>query len=61
MLLERRARLVRFTPRGQDVIAVARSVEVQVEAEWTKHLGKRGAQQLRHQLTRLREVTDPYL
>ncbi|NUR29435.1 MAG: MarR family transcriptional regulator [Catenulispora sp.] len=55
-----RARLVRFTERGEGVIAVARRVEVEVEAEWTKHLGKRGAEQLRTQLTRLREITDPY-
>lgn len=55
-----RARLVKFTPRGETVIAVARQVEAQVEAEWTKHLGQRGADHLRHQLTRLREITDPY-
>ena len=55
-----RARLVTFTERGESVIAVARRVEVEVEAEWTKHLGKRGTEQLRTQLTRLREVTDPY-
>lgn len=55
-----RARLVRFTPRGEAVIAVSRGVEVQVESEWTQHLGKRGAEQLRHQLERLREITDPY-
>jgi DNA-binding MarR family transcriptional regulator len=55
-----RARLVKFTDRGKGVIAVARRVEGEVEAEWTKHLGKRGAEQLRTQLTRLREITDPY-
>ncbi|MEY9837915.1 MarR family winged helix-turn-helix transcriptional regulator [Streptacidiphilus sp. EB103A] len=56
-----RARLVQFTERGAAVVRVAREVEVSVEAEWTKHLGKRGSDQLRHQLTRLREITDPYL
>jgi hypothetical protein len=32
-----------------------------VEAEWTKHLGKQRMHQLRQILTRLRQVTDPYL
>jgi hypothetical protein len=34
--------------------------EAQVEAEWTQHLGKQAANQLRRALTRLREITDPY-
>lgn len=55
-----RARLVQIAPRGEAAIAVARTVEVEVEAEWTVHLGKRGASQLRRALTRLREITDPY-
>jgi DNA-binding MarR family transcriptional regulator len=55
-----RARLVRFTERGESVVAVARRVEIEVEAEWAKHLGKRGTEQLRAQLTRLREIADPY-
>jgi DNA-binding MarR family transcriptional regulator len=55
-----RARLVRMAPRGEAVIAVARAVEAEVEAEWTRHLGKRAATQLRNALTRLREITDPY-
>lgn len=55
-----RARLVRFTERGEGVIAVARRVEAEVEGEWTKHLGKREADQLGTQLTRLREIADPY-
>ena len=55
-----RARLVRFTKRGLAVVAIARRAEVETEAEWVKHLGARGADQLRRQLTRLREITDPY-
>jgi len=55
-----RARLVQIAPRGEAVVAVARVVEAEVEAEWTRHLGKRAAGQLRHALTRLREITDPY-
>ncbi|MEV4642988.1 MarR family transcriptional regulator [Actinoplanes sp. NPDC049548] len=55
-----RARLVRMAPRGEAVVAVAREVEVRVEAEWTRHLGKRATAQLRSALTSLREITDPY-
>ncbi|MEV8503324.1 MarR family transcriptional regulator [Actinoplanes sp. NPDC051475] len=55
-----RARLVRMAPRGEAVVAVARQAEARVEAEWTRHLGKRGTAQLRAALTSLREITDPY-
>ncbi len=55
-----RARLVQIAPRGQAAVAVARAAEAEVEAEWTRHLGKQGASQLRRALTRLREITDPY-
>ncbi|MGW9193660.1 MarR family winged helix-turn-helix transcriptional regulator [Micromonospora chersina] len=55
-----RARLVQIAPRGQAAVAIARTVEAEVEAEWTRHLGKQGASQLRRALTRLREITDPY-
>ena len=55
-----RARLVQIAPRGEVAVAVARAAEAQVEAEWTRHLGKQGAGQLRRALTRLREITDPY-
>ena len=55
-----RARLVRIAERGRSVIALAREVEAQVEAEWTAHLGEETTAQLRAALVRLREVTDPY-
>jgi DNA-binding MarR family transcriptional regulator len=55
-----RARLVRIAPRGQAAVEVARKAEAEVETEWTRHLGKHGAAQLRRALTRLREITDPY-
>jgi DNA-binding MarR family transcriptional regulator len=55
-----RARLVRIAARGEAAIAVARVAEAEVEAEWTRHLGKPAATQLRKALTRLREITDPY-
>lgn len=56
-----RARLVRMAARGEAVLAVARVAEAEVEAEWLQHLGKRDADHLRRALTRLREITDPYL
>ena len=55
-----RARLVRIAERGQAAIEVARRTEAEVEAEWTLHLGRAGAGQLRRALARLREITDPY-
>ena len=55
-----RARLVQIAERGQELVAVARRVEAEVEAEWTAHLGEEATAQLRATLTRLREVTDPY-
>ncbi len=55
-----RARLVRIAARGHAAGAVARVIEAEVEAEWTRHLGKRDAGHLRRALTRLREITDPY-
>ncbi|UOY03326.1 MarR family winged helix-turn-helix transcriptional regulator [Blastococcus sp. PRF04-17] len=55
-----RARLVRIDERGQQVVALARQVEAEVEAEWTAHLGPETTAQLRAALERLREVTDPY-
>jgi DNA-binding MarR family transcriptional regulator len=51
---------VRIAPRGEAAIAVARAAEAEVEAEWTRYLGKQGANQLRRALTRLRQITDPY-
>ena len=55
-----RARLVQIAPRGEAAVAAARDAEAEVEAEWTRHLGKQGTSQLRRALTRLREITDPY-
>jgi hypothetical protein len=51
---------VQIAPRGQAAVAVARAVEADIEIEWTRHLGKRAATELRRALTRLREITDPY-
>ncbi len=56
-----RARLVRIAERGQAAIPVASAVIAAIEAEWTAHLGQRRMAALRDALTRLREITDPYL
>jgi DNA-binding MarR family transcriptional regulator len=55
-----RARLVQIDERGLEVVALARRVEAEVEAEWTAHLGEEATAQLRAALERLREITDPY-
>ncbi|MGY1637552.1 MarR family winged helix-turn-helix transcriptional regulator [Geodermatophilus sp. SYSU D00742] len=57
---DRRARLVQMADRGQRVVALARQVEAEVEAEWTAYLGEETTAALRAALTRLREVTDPF-
>jgi DNA-binding MarR family transcriptional regulator len=55
-----RARLVQMAERGDRVVALARRVEAEVEAEWTAYLGEEATGRLREALTRLREITDPY-
>ncbi|WP_432948000.1 MarR family winged helix-turn-helix transcriptional regulator [Kribbella sp. CA-253562] len=55
-----RARLIRFTPKGQTAADRAREVVTRVEQNWTEHLGPELAGALRQALTKLREVADPY-
>src|SRR3954449_11096694 len=55
-----RARLVRITSRGYDVIRVASAVQRGIEDEWTRHLGPERTEELRRSLLRLREITDPF-
>jgi DNA-binding MarR family transcriptional regulator len=55
---DRRARLIRITPRGRDVVAVALDVQRQIEAEWEVRLGPRRMADLRDTLEELREITD---
>ena len=55
-----RARLVQIADRGRAALDVARRVETEVEAEWTRHLGRQATHQLRRALVTLREITDPY-
>lgn len=56
-----RARLIRFTPRGRAVVALARAAQHEVEQEWHAHLGAKRTAALLDTLTRLRSITDPYL
>jgi DNA-binding MarR family transcriptional regulator len=55
-----RARLVQIAERGSAAVAVARAAEMEVEADWARHLGLQTTRQLRQALSRLREVADPY-
>lgn len=55
-----RARLIRFTQKGQAASEQAREVVMGVEQEWNDYLGPELAACLREALTRLREITDPY-
>jgi DNA-binding MarR family transcriptional regulator len=50
---DRRAKLVRATPRGRQVYAIAREVVSDLEAEWGRRLGKRRLRQLRELLEAL--------
>ena len=56
-----RARLIRFTAKGHDVIAVARTAQQAVEQGWREHLGATRSEALHDALVGLREITDPYL
>lgn len=56
-----RARLVRVAERGAAAVQVGAAVIAEVEAEWTAYLGGERMSQLRDALTRLRQITDPYL
>ncbi len=55
-----RARLITITDKGREAIALARTVEARVEAEWKARLGEDGVEELRALLLRLREIVDPY-
>jgi DNA-binding MarR family transcriptional regulator len=50
---DRRAKLVRATPRGKLLYEIAREVIAEIEAEWTKRLGKAKMRQLRQLLEEL--------
>lgn len=55
-----RARLVRVTTLGQELVRITLPAVREVEQQWAAHLGPRRTRQLREALTSLREITDPY-
>ena len=55
-----RARMVRITPYGYDVIRIATDEQTKIEGEWVAHLGQAATEELRRVLLQLREITDPY-
>ncbi len=50
---DRRAKLVRATPRGRQLYAIAREVVAEIEAEWTQRIGKAKMRRLRELLEEL--------
>ncbi|MGN0101055.1 MAG: MarR family winged helix-turn-helix transcriptional regulator [Dietzia sp.] len=54
-----RARLVRLTARGRELVPVARAAERRIDAEWRAHLGPETMDQLRAALLELRGLVDP--
>ena len=50
---DRRAKLVRATRRGKQLYAIAREVVAEIEAEWTRRLGKAKMRRLRELLEEL--------
>jgi DNA-binding MarR family transcriptional regulator len=55
---DRRAKLVRATPRGKELYGIAREVVAELEAEWTRQLGKAKMRQLRELLAELNAALD---
>jgi DNA-binding MarR family transcriptional regulator len=52
-LSDRRAKLVRATPKGKQLYEIAREVVAEIEAQWTRRLGKAKMRQLRELLEQL--------
>jgi DNA-binding MarR family transcriptional regulator len=55
---DRRARLVRATARGRELYVVAREFVAELEAEWTRKLGRQKMRQLRSLLEELNGAID---
>lgn len=54
-----RARRVRLTPRGRELVPMARAEERRIDAEWREHLGDERMAVLRAALADLRGLVDP--
>jgi DNA-binding MarR family transcriptional regulator len=57
---DRRARLVRLTPRADRVVSTANAEVERVLAEWVDHVGADRLRQMYETLRDLREITDPW-
>jgi DNA-binding MarR family transcriptional regulator len=57
---DRRARLVRLTPRADRVVSVANAEVERVLAAWADHVGAARLRQVYETLLDLREITDPW-
>jgi DNA-binding MarR family transcriptional regulator len=57
---DRRARLVRLTPRARRVVSVANAAVERALAEWADHVGADRLQQVYETLHDLRELNDPW-
>ncbi|WP_245672858.1 MarR family winged helix-turn-helix transcriptional regulator [Aldersonia kunmingensis] len=55
-----RARLIRISPSGEQMLPVAGAAVAEVEAEWSRHLGPKKLLALREILSDLRTITDPW-
>jgi DNA-binding MarR family transcriptional regulator len=55
---DRRAKLVRLTPRGREAVPVAREAIADLEARWSDVLGERDMKRLRRLLERLGQALD---
>jgi DNA-binding MarR family transcriptional regulator len=56
---DRRAKLVRATPRGREVYAIARAAIAEIERDWTARLGAAKMRRLRALLKELNEQLVP--
>jgi DNA-binding MarR family transcriptional regulator len=57
---DRRARLVRLTPRADRVVTTANAEVERVLAEWADHVGADRLRQVHETLSDLRQITDPW-
>ena len=54
-----RARLVRLTARGRELVPVARAEERRIDEQWRAHLGEERMAQLEAAMAELRGLVDP--
>ena len=54
---DQRFKRIRLTPRGRAASAAMREIVLEIEAEWTRKLGRRRFAELRHLLEQLNAVT----